>query len=156
MPIRTTMRRTALTCVLAAALLVVPLAGPVAAADTTGHSGRGTLFTVLTGAQEVPPADPDGIGVAALTLDAGEGTICYLLAVARIDTVVAAHIHQSPKGVNGPIVVNLVAPTDGLVAACATTSRELVNDIRRHPRQYYVNVHTVIYPGGAVRGQLRH
>jgi len=68
--------------------------------------------------------------------------------------VVAAHIHSAPAGVNGPIVVPLVPPTSGSSSDCASVDRDLVLAILQHPENYYVNVHTTEYPGGAIRGQL--
>jgi len=32
--------------------------------------------------------------------------------------------------------------------------RRLLMDIIQHPQDYYVNVHTADFPGGAIRGQL--
>jgi hypothetical protein len=83
------------------------------------------------------------------------GRVCYLLAVANVDgTVAAAHIHQAPAGVNGPVVVPLTAPVAGPVSACATVDRALARNIARNPANFYVNVHSTTFPAGAVRGQL--
>jgi hypothetical protein len=132
--------------VLACTLLAV-LAVPVTA------NGR-PLGATLSGAAEVPAADPDGSGTVDLRLNHGQGRICYTLTVSNIDPAVAAHIHRAPAGVNGPVVVPLAAPTTGSSSACVEVDRDLVKAIIQHPEEYYVNVHNATFPGGAVRGQL--
>jgi len=75
--------------------------------------------------------------------------------VRDIDRAVAAHIHEAPVGVAGPVVVTLTAPIGGRSRACAVSTEARVADILADPQDYYVNVHNVAYPAGAVRGQLR-
>jgi hypothetical protein len=131
---------------------IAALPTPTAAAASDGGK---PLFTTLSGAEEVPPADLDGTGQAQLRVNSGQGRICYHLTVADLDgNVTAAHIHKAPAGVNGPIVVPLVPPTNGSSDACATVDRALAKDIRNNPDAYYVNVHTTVFQNGAVRGQL--
>lgn len=151
------LRNTLLAGAAALALLVAPMAAPAAASpQAAGHAGgRGFVAAVLTGSQEVGGGDTGGIGFGAAKLDRQTGQICYVLAVARLSgTVTLAHIHKAPRGSNGPIVVPLTAPVSGFVAACTTADPALVADIARHPNQYYFNVHTSVFPGGAIRGQL--
>jgi len=150
MRIRSRLARTLLPALVlgAAVALVAAAASPASAA-----SGR-KLSAVLTGAAEVGGGDPDGTGVAALRVNPGTGQICYTITVANLDPVTAAHIHNAPVGVNGPIVVPLTAPTTGTVSDCTTADPLLARDIVRHSENYYVNVHTTAFPGGAVRGQL--
>ncbi len=151
MDIRTFLFRRAVPAIVVAAG-IAPLPSPAMAIASDG--GR-PLFTDLTGAEEVPPADPNGTGEALLRVNSGQGRICYRLTVANLSsTVVAAHIHKAPAGVNGPIVVPLVPPVTGSSEACATVDRMLAKDIRNNSEAYYVNVHTTAFPGGAVRGQL--
>jgi hypothetical protein len=133
----------------AAVALLWAAASPAAAQD----SGR-KLSTVLTGAAEVGGGDPDGTGTAALRVNPGTGQICYTITVENLDPVTAAHIHNAPAGVNGPIVVPLTPPTTGSVTDCTTADPALARDIVIHSENYYVNVHTTVYPAGAIRGQL--
>ena len=133
----------------AALALLWAAASPAAAQD----SGR-KLSTVLTGAAEVGGGDPDGTGKATLRVNPGTGQICYTITVANLDPVTAAHIHHAPAGVNGPVVVPLTPPTSGSVTDCTTADPALARDIVTNPENYYVNVHTTVFPGGAVRGQL--
>ncbi len=116
---------------------------------------RGGSATLLLGSEEVPPADPDGFGFAAVTFDPDRGRVCYFLAVANIAPATAAHIHFAPRGSNGPIVVFFTAPTNGSSSGCADAAVPVVQNLIANPSQYYVNVHNAQYPGGAVRGQLR-
>jgi hypothetical protein len=115
--------------------------------------GQGRPFaTTLTGAAEVPgPGDPDASGTAFITLN---------LSWAGIDgTVTAAHIHVGPAGVAGPVVVPLftdvaLSGTDSASGCVSGVSEELIKAIRHDPENYYVNVHSDVFPAGAIRGQL--
>ncbi len=129
--------------------LSVALAGPAMA-------GGAKLSATLTGAAEVPPTDPDGSGTATLTVNVGRSEVCYDIVVRDITLpAIGAHIHVAPAGTNGPVVVALAPPdASGVSGGCVSADRELVKAILKSPEQYYVNVHTVDYPGGAVRGQL--
>lgn len=137
----------------AAALAATALVGTSAAAAPP--SGRPFELT-MTGAEEVPgPGDPDATGTATFRVNPGLEQICYTLEVSDVDgTVVAAHIHVAPAGVAGPVVVPLVPPTDGTSSDCADVDRELALAIIKDPEQYYVNVHSTVFPAGAVRAQL--
>ena len=108
----------------------------------------------LTGANEVPPADPDGVGTARISTDDATNRICARLEVRNIGAVTAAHIHRGRAGVNGPPVVTLDAPDDDDSDDCDDVADALLDEIRRSPADFYVNVHTAEYPDGAIRGQI--
>src|SRR5687768_15938807 len=108
----------------------------------------------LTGANEVPPADPDGVGTARISTDDATNRICARLEVRNIAAGTAAHIHRGRAGVNGPPVVTLDAPDDDDSDDCDDVTDSLLDEIRRSPGDFYVNVHTAEYPNGAVRGQI--
>ncbi len=135
-------------------LLVAGLIALVALTSTAAATGGAKRSTSLSGAEEVPPADPDGTGFALITLNVGQATVCWELTVANIEPATAAHIHRAPAGVNGPVVVPLSPPTTGTSSGCTTANPVLIQDIIDNPEQYYVNVHNAQFPGGAVRGQL--
>lgn len=135
-----------------ASLAVATMAGAVAA----NHFA--TFSTSLSGAEEAPgTGDPNGKGVATLDVyDAG--LVCYTLKVQGIETPTAAHIHEAPAGVAGPVVVDLridLANSQGnRLTYCANAPEAVAAEIRANPADYYVNVHNPTYPGGAIRGQL--
>ncbi len=118
-------------------------------------AGGRPLSTTLTGAAEAPgPGDPDGSGSAFITLNHGQGEVCFELTVSGIAPATAAHIHVAPAGVPGPVVVPLAAPTSGSSSGCVSADPDLIKAIMKHPEEYYVNVHNVDFPAGALRGQL--
>ena len=136
---------------LIAVISVFAVASPANAAhlDDADHGGR-PLTAALSGANEVPARPATQTGVAVITLNQGQSEVCYDITVSNIiGTVVAAHIHVAVAGVNGPIVVPL-PPLSG----CVSADPQLIKQIRQNPEEYYVNVHTTTFPGGAVRGQL--
>lgn len=130
-------------------------------AEPVAEGGK-KLTTALSGANEVPPADPDGSGTAKVTINAGQGRVCWEITTANIDPVLFAHIHSAHAGQNGPIVIFLSAAQNDTATGCASITgpgggpipRSLLDAIRKAPQGYYVNVHTTVYPGGAIRGQL--
>lgn len=138
--------------------IVVTLAAGafLAASPAAAEDGGRPLTATLTGGVEVPLGDPDAFGTAELRVNVGQERICYTLTVDGVDGVVtAAHIHKAPVGVAGPIVVPLVAPVGGTSSACADVDRNLAKAILQDPSAYYVNVHSTVFPPGAVRGQLQ-
>ena len=89
--------------------------------------------------------------------------MCFTVAVINISLPAdAMHIHEGAAGVAGDIVVDLEkAPVEvgatsiGLSTGCVRNQpRPVLRAIKTNPDQFYVNVHTVDFPGGAVRGQL--
>jgi len=116
----------------------------------------------LNGAKEVPgPGDPDGKGKARVNLHAAKGKVCFRLSWQDIGAPNAAHIHEGGSDVAGPVVVGLFVSESPLpdtiseVKGCVEdVDSELVADIVRHPRDYYVNIHNPEFPAGAIRGQL--
>ena len=149
--------RSRFTVLIAALASTLALAGVAVA----GNGGR-PLSTPMSGAEEVPgPGDSDATGQADLRLNQGQRRVCFELSWANIDgTVVAAHIHKAPAGDFGAIVVPLfegaaLGGTGGFSDCVLGINRDLIKDIRKHPAEYYVNVHsTPNFPNGAVRGQL--
>jgi hypothetical protein len=134
--------------VLAAALVV---AAPVSAKVKK-------LEANLSGKNESPAADPDGSGKAEIRVNRAKKRVCYEIRVKNIDGVMMAHIHAGSKSVAaGPIKVTLFqnSPSGSKFEGCAkNVSKALISKILKHPANYYVNVHTMDFPGGAIRGQL--
>jgi hypothetical protein len=75
-------------------------------------------------------------------------------------TISGLHIHQGAKGATGPVVVSSgvagLADADGKgnVTATVAGTPATLQAILDHPRAYYVNLHTSVYPDGALRQQM--
>jgi hypothetical protein len=124
--------------------------------------GGGVEKAFLSGDQEVPVAGGPAVGdptARAVTFINARGTqVSYSFAWLGLNPILG-HIHKAPFGANGPVVVPLMTtavPTT-IVAISGTVSGldpALVKDIAAHPSDYYANLHSAPFPGGAVRGQL--
>lgn len=135
-------------------LAVAVMSAAALAVPATATAGGRPHHADLTGAAEVAPADPDGAGTADIWVNVGQSEICFHLSVSNLDPVIGAHIHSAPAGLNGPIVVPLAAPVTGESSGCVDVAPDLAKAISKSPSVFYVNVHTTIYPAGAIRGQL--
>ena len=123
-------------------------------APDVNHGGQ-PMTVSMTGSAEVPgPGDTDGTGSATITLNHGQGEVCYELSVANIEKATAAHIHKGAIGEAGDVKVPLTAAADGSWKGCAKADKDLIKDIMQNPANYYVNIHTADFPKGAIRGQL--
>jgi hypothetical protein len=131
---------------------------------------HGKLTASMNGAQEIDPGtgdpgagDNDGTGHARITLRPNQDQVCFRLSWRNIGSPTASHIHTGERGTNGDILVTLFSsdsPLPGTINAvegCASGVEDATsNDIRDNPRDFYVNVHNADFPGGAIRGQLKH
>ena len=149
------------TSILGTVLIVATLASfgvlrtAVAHSIAAPDSGVASYFTILLGENEAPdPGDPDGFGFASITLVQSQGLVCFGLSATGIAPATASHIHEAPAGEPGPVVVPLVPPTDGGSGGCVSADPAVIGEIIANPENYYVNVHNVDYPAGALRGQL--
>ena len=132
----------------------------------------------LVGDQEVPPVATATTGKVEIEFNDDETKAEFELEVRKGVRVTQSHIHCGARGVNGPVVVFLAGfhdrgwdvdgswienttVTDANViprpvsAQCPFAINNL-RDVARAAREgvAYVNVHTVAFPGGEVRGQL--
>ncbi|MCG9972387.1 CHRD domain-containing protein [Christiangramia crocea] len=126
--------------------------------------------TSLKGGNEVPANDSKAAGEAIIKISKDETYLEYKLIVANIDDVRMAHFHMAPAGTNGGIVTWLFGLADppidvnGILAEGVITEddltgalegasfKDLLDAIRAG--NIYVNVHTIDFPGGEIRGQL--
>ncbi|MFQ5857067.1 MAG: CHRD domain-containing protein, partial [Anaerolineae bacterium] len=112
----------------------------------------------LNGGNEVPAVTADAAGLATFALDDSLTHLSYVVAVADIEGVTAAHIHRGPAGQNGPVAHTLfngaglfdaTHPAAGNISMSAADLADLLGGF------YYVNVHTTQHPAGEIRGQIR-
>jgi hypothetical protein len=106
----------------------------------------------LTATQEKPKGPKNGKGTFRYQFR--PTGICYSLTWSGIGTPFAAHIHNGLRGVEGPVVVPLSTKAPVKHSACVGVKKSLLAAIKKKPSNYYVNVHTQKYMGGAIRGQL--
>lgn len=114
--------------------------------------GAETTYTAaLSAEEETPPGPAGGTGAATVTIDDAKGALCYDVSWSEeVGEPSNGHIHKGKKGLAGPVVVNLDLPT-----GCTDVEAGVLKEIAADPAGHYVNVHTNMYPGGAVRGQLK-
>lgn len=131
----------------------------VATVSAAHHPGAHIFVFALTPEAEEPlPGDLGASGTAAILVVPAADLICYRLTWQDIEgSVVGAHIHEAPVGVDNP--APLVGLIDGTFSGAAgsyqacTRSAE-ADAIAENPENYYVNIHSTEFPGGAIRGQL--
>jgi len=166
-------RRISLIAILSA--LTISLVPAVA----TGSPRVEVVHATMTGDQQVPsPVVSAGFGRAAFVIDHQNETVKYIVMTTRIDEVTESHIHLAPAGQNGPPVAFLFdfddvplnigtateGTTKGFVSGGTITQGDLLGtvpgltmadliDALTHGGAY-VNVHTLDFVPGEIRGQI--
>ena len=138
--------------------------------DPNARKGNYAEFgAFLTGSEEVPPVNSPGVGsTRIMQMDAN--TLKFEIRVANTSGIVAAHLHNAPLGMNGPVVVTLIpsqSPSgleNGVIAEGMIESSNLsgplagksIMDLIKEfeAGKIYVNLHTSTNPGGELRGQV--
>ena len=120
-----------------------------------------TLGAVMTGDQEVPARATPGFGNATVTFDATRQNITVTISVANLGSPINNfHIHEAPIGTSGPVVVDLIGLggtfSNGFLTGTFPINASVAQRMLQNPGNFYVNVHTVQFPGGAVRGNLAY
>ena len=145
-------------------VVTVPFLGNMLPANETPPTSINSSATAIILVHEVW----DSAG--ALKSGSVEFTIFYKFPAAN--TVTGLHIHNGAAGVAAPVVI----PTDingttnsvtvdatgaGTInrqvqfgTAAGQPSLTLIQDMLANPQNYYVNIHTADFPGGAMRSQL--
>ena len=132
--------RTRFTLVLACLLLAA-----LPAAAQTAFSFQ------LFGQAERPPADTDAYGTCTGVLSDDESTFT-LTCEHNVDEAVAAHVHRGFADENGPILFDLGTATSPIQATWDVDENEA---IRLLAGGLYVNVHSMDFENGEIRGQIR-
>ena len=134
--------------------------------------------THANGSMEVPVRDSQGQAQAIFHLADDGNSLDFKLIVSNIEGVTQSHIHCGHPGENGPIVVFLygfnaagVAPHGVLNEGTATDANVIarpstaicpggvadLDDVveKLNNGGAYVNVHTIVFPGGEIRGDVK-
>jgi hypothetical protein len=140
-------------------IAVLAVAGLAMAGVATADNGGRPLSTTLSGSNGPSPGDPNATGEAEITLNQGQGRVCYDLSWANVEgTVTMGHIHVGSADASGPVAVPLfagsLAGTDTMSGCVQGVEPAVIKEIRQDPAGYYVNLHSTAFPGGALRGQL--
>jgi hypothetical protein len=131
-------------------LLLAPVIGLLMVACNTGDA------VILTAA--LRGEGGAGTGVADIDISSARSKLCWDIRglVGSVDDVTAIHIHSGIMGESGPVVVEFISGNQGCteVGPGGLIRESDLRDMAEAPSNFYVDVHSKGYPGGAVRGQL--
>ncbi len=116
---------------------------------------RVSLCATLAGAGPASDAlDPEGRGLAVLHLE--KTAIRFRIEAHGVGRVTASHIHHGASGVNGPMLweINPGGEGDSTEGEAAGIPPGILRLLAAEPSEFYVKLHTMKFPGGAIRGQL--
>ena len=164
--------------VVAAAALLVGIVAIGTAVAASGDNAR--VFTAdLGGDNQVPPLVSAGSGLGSFALNDAGTELAYQLVANDAVGVTQAHIHLGEADENGPVVAFLFGfdaagvDADGVLADGVISSADIFSKTagedpagtgfdgslgalvdRLRSGSAYVNVHTLVNPGGELRGQI--
>lgn len=110
-----------------------------------------TFQATLSGSQEAPANTSTATGSATLTFN----TVTKIFTLTVTHTIAAptnGHIHKGAMGVSGPPVFPFASFTSPISYTSAALDATQEADL--NAGLYYVNIHTVAFPNGEIRGQL--
>ena len=138
---------------------------------TKGTDDAEVFQATLSGANEVPVRSTAASGAMGFLVKGNR--VDYSIEVHGLGAITGAHIHSAAAGVNGPIRIalfpgpgsnatsNPLTGVDGQLYegsfeasdVVGITYDQLISEMRAGTA--YGNVHTTLFPGGEIRGQVR-
>ncbi|TLV02482.1 CHRD domain-containing protein [Dyadobacter luticola] len=107
--------------------------------------------TTLSGANEVPANNTQASGKFSGTFDPTTKLLKFSLTYTGL-VPTAGHIHTGAAGTNGPVTIPFLSvATSPIVYEVALTDAQVT---ALQTGNLYTNLHTPMYPGGEIRGQL--
>ena len=129
-----------------------------------GQQSTAEYEAVLRGSNEVPANTSLGFGTITAVLDGDQlaisGDFSNLQSHVATQLNGGAHLHVGFTGENGPVVFPLkvnfgIVPTGGFLLSAENTFTLEANQIEAlKNRRMYVNIHSMDFQGGEIRGQL--
>ncbi|HSC54574.1 MAG TPA: CHRD domain-containing protein [Phnomibacter sp.] len=121
---------------------------------------NGTIWVMnvqLSGLNEVPTntAGATGVAILRLTKDSVLHSKVKVDAPEAVGNLTAAHIHEAAAGVNGPVRIFLCHNADEFGMNMETKLTPAQYTILTTAAHLYVNAHSVVFPAGVARGQIR-
>lgn len=124
----------------------------------------------LRGSNENPANSSTAFGSSLVTFDSVNSTIAFEVNTSGIASPTASHIHRGSAGTNGPVIINFATGptgfqggrvsgsgslTGGAIPSSSLTPADLTGlSTAGTANGFYVNVHSVAFGGGEIRGQL--
>lgn len=120
-------------------------------------TSAGSKFSqvAVNGTQEVPANASAGSGTATMLVDRITGQAYVTATFAGLGApVTMAHVHRGLTGTNGPVIMplSIAGTTAGTVSGSQFLNAAQVDSFINGFT--YINIHTSLFPGGEVRGQL--
>jgi len=142
------------------------LASTCTLALTAAASAQTTYTAVLSGVNEVPVSATSATGTATVVLNAAQTQLSISCQFQNLTgTYSASHIHgPAPVGVNAGVKWGFIGAPAGWIFSNSNHDGTLSNFIvtgitstdvsNLNAGMFYVNVHSNVFPGGEIRGQL--
>lgn len=118
------------------------------------YDGR-LLFTGrLSGNNQVPTVSTSATGVMGILLNTEMNSATFNLSISGLSgNITGVHLHESPSGQNGDVVLNLTDQfLNNRISTELPVDKDLLNKLMHG--NIYVNVHSEVFPDGELRAQL--
>lgn len=139
------------------------LSNPITATRNSGINCENLFIATPTGMSEAPcPVTSNGGGSFEIQLDGNTASVggSFSLLSSDFDVNIGAHIHLGVAGQNGPVLFPLTPILDDNLRGgefLPTDNTFVLTDEQLEAlrdRELYVNIHTLDFPAGEIRGQF--
>ncbi|HEY3385345.1 MAG TPA: CHRD domain-containing protein [Saprospiraceae bacterium] len=113
----------------------------------------------LNGGQEAPSVTTTGTGAGLVSIDRDQSNAHYMLVVSGLTgEFTASHFHNGKPGVSGGVIHNITSSFNDFGGAYGYWDETSAPPFDAGPLfrsgEVYVNVHTDLFPGGEIRGNI--